>query len=382
MATIISGKGVYIWKPERIGTPSEVANELVRSKTDFVAIKIHDGNYIFPHLEPYITEIRSKGIKVIGWGYVYLKWDALAEARAAIRAIQQYKPDVYLIDAEAEAKGQFAPALVFARTLRAGVGKLPLGLNSYWKPSYHPLLPWYQLRQVCDFDAPQVYWRGSRPTEKLMASKEEYARLAPRLPFSLPAGDMFCEGGLKPTPEQVQEFLAACRRDPEIQGTIMWSMDQKIVVPELWAVYSQFDWHADIDTIETLPAEPLYTATVTPWNGLKVRRSPNGEVLKVLRQGERVSVYAVEDGWACTAPDRSQWMYAAYLQPVSNISEPLYVAVVIPAEGLNVRRTPGGDKITALRKGERVDVYSIENGWACITPDRSRWVYAAYLKQI
>ena len=28
MATIISGKGVYIWKPERIGTPSEVANEL------------------------------------------------------------------------------------------------------------------------------------------------------------------------------------------------------------------------------------------------------------------------------------------------------------------------------------------------------------------
>ena len=87
----MKGKGVYIWKPYNIGTPEEVTESLVASKTDFVAIKIHDAGYVYPNLEPYFTEIRKAGIKVIGWGYVYLKWNVLAELKGAKAAIERYQ---------------------------------------------------------------------------------------------------------------------------------------------------------------------------------------------------------------------------------------------------------------------------------------------------
>ena len=177
---------------------------------------------------------------------MYLKWNVLAELKGAKEAINRYNPDEYLIDAEAEAKYQFAAALIFSKGLRLAFPKLRIGLNSYWKPSYHPALPWYQFRQVCNFDAPQVYWRGWTVLEKLADSKKEYAKLTPKLPYSLPAGDMYTDRNLKPTPVEVLQFLNACYDDPEIDGAVMWSMDQKTKVPELWDAYSRFEWETGV----------------------------------------------------------------------------------------------------------------------------------------
>ena len=102
----------------------------------------------------------------------------------------------------------------------------------------------------------------------------------------------------------------------------MWSMDQKNKVPELWDAYARFDWYTgNIDEPGDIPpAEtlPLYAAVVTAWRGLNVRRSPN----------------------------------------------------------------TGNVPLRALRLGDRVDVYGVENGWAYIKDDRSEWVYAYYLKRI
>ena len=318
----MKGKGVYIWKPYNIGTPAEVTEALVASGTDFVAIKIHDAGYVYPNLEPYIHDFRAAGIKVGSWGYVYLKWNVLAELKGANAAISRYKPDWYLIDAEAQAKSQFAAALIFARGLRASNPKLPIGLNSYWKPSYHPLLPWYQFQQVCNFDAPQVYWRGYNVLGKLADSKREYSKLIPKLPFTMPAGDMYTDRNLKPTPAQVVQFLTACRDDPEINAAVMWSMDQKTKVPELWDAYSRFDWQTgDVgEPGDIPPAEPLplYTAVVTARRGLNVRFVPQywQYSLRALRLGDRVDVYGVENGWAYIEPDRSEWVYAYYLKKV------------------------------------------------------------------
>ena len=87
----------------------------------------------------------------------------------------------------------------------------------------------------------------------------------------------------------------------------MWSMDQKTKVPELWDAYSRFDW--DTGVIDGTPVD-----------------IPPAEVL------------------------------------------PLYVAVVTASRGLNVRRNPntGNVPLRALRMGDRVDVYGVENGWAWI----------------
>ena len=58
------------------------------------------------------------------------------------------------------------------------------------------------------------------------------------------------------------------------------------------------------------------------------------------------------------------------------------MAVVTASRGLNVRRNPntGNVPLRALRMGERVDVYGVENGWAWIKDDRTEWV-SAYLSQ-
>jgi hypothetical protein len=281
------------------------------------------GKITFGHI-PSQAPIGYECIAVGAWGYVYLKWNALGEANRTADAVKLYDPDFYLIDAEAYAKWQFAPAWVYAKRLRARLPYMPLGLNSYWYPPYHPSLPWKQIRSMCNFDAPQVYWRGYRPVDKLVASKYEYAKMSPKLPFALPAGDMYYERGIKPTPAQVIEFLDACRNDTEITGAVMWSMDQKAKVPELWDAYSRYDWKTgtiqDGETTIPLPEiQPLYVAVVTPWRGLNVRSQPivsSTTLLRAERQGTRVEVYVVEDGWAYIKPDRSEWMYAHYLKKV------------------------------------------------------------------
>jgi hypothetical protein len=317
------GKGCYIWQPKNIGTPEQVAEWLVQSKTNHVAIKIHDAGYVYPDLEPYINAIRAKGIKVGAWGYVYLKWNPWAEGNGAVQAILHYRPDYYLIDAEAEALYQYAAAKVFAGILKKGVPNLPIGLNSYWKPSWHPALPYYQLRQVSDYDAPQVYWRGYQPVEKLKQSKLEYSKFLPKLPFALPAGDMYIDRDLKPTPDQVVQFLMAAYWDPDIQGVTMWSMDQKKKVPELWAAYSSFVW--DSGDVVTPPIEPpapqplpLYSAVVNAWDGLIIRSGPgtNYTRLDAKPRGYLVDVYGVEDGWAWINREKSRWMFAKYLTKV------------------------------------------------------------------
>ena len=315
------GKGVYIWQPEKIGTPQEVVQALLDAGVDTVALKINDAGRVFTGLQPYIDAFRAVGIRFIGWGYIYLKWNALAEAKGTVEAINLYKPEMYLIDAEAQAKLQYIPATIYMNYLRPRVS-IPLGLNSYWKPSYHPTLPWSQLRKQCNFDVPQVYWRGWDPVGKLRQSKKEYAAMKPRLPFLLVAGDMYIDRNLKPTPQQVTAFLKEAHDDPEIEGVLMWSMDQKFKVPELWAAMASFDWGTGevgaTDLVEPPKKLPLYSAVVTASRGLNVRSGP-GTKYRIIRaepRGYRVDVWAYDAGWATVREDCSEWMSADYLKRV------------------------------------------------------------------
>jgi hypothetical protein len=315
----VTGKGVYIWQPDKIGTPDYVANLLKTSATDFVALKIHDGSYIY-EVQPYIDAIREAGIKVGAWGYVYLKWNAAAEAIAAVRAINRYQPEFYLLDAEAHAKGQQVAAMVYARTLRFGVENLPIGLNTYWKPSYHQTFPFWQLRSVCDFDCPQVYWRNYGPVTKLKQSKLEYGQMTPKLPMSMAAGDMYSEFGLKPTPAQVIQFLDACRNDSHIQAAVMWSLEQRYKVPELWDAYASYRYCIGCceptDPVVPPARLPLYAAVVTPTRGLVVRATPNGARLYAIRRGDRVEVWAIAGDWAALNSQETEWVHASYLSKV------------------------------------------------------------------
>jgi hypothetical protein len=266
----VVGKGAYIWRPYNItyyaggrtvhGDPVYIADKAEEAGVTHVAIKIHNGYY--PYLGQSaayevgatIDELRKRGIVVGAWGYDYIKYAPTAEANTAIQVCRRYRPAYYLIDAETEAQGYYNYAKIFAGTLRAGLPDLSIGLASWWKPSYHPSFPFDQLRAICDFDSPQVYWRGYGELGKLTMSRKEYGQMTLNLPFAMPAGDMYYEHGIKPTPEQVVSFLNKCKEDKEIQAALMWSMDQMTVVPELWKAFSSVEWK---DSAGTPLAEQL-----------------------------------------------------------------------------------------------------------------------------
>jgi hypothetical protein len=241
----VYGKGVYIWLVQQIekGDPKKIADKLQAAGVSFVAIKIHNG--VLPYTQgvlnvgPVIDELRKRGIVVGAWGYVYLA-TPVPEANVAISTCKLFKPAFYLIDAESHAKGKFAQAKIFAQALRFGLPEMPIGMNSYWKPTYHPELPWNELREVCDFDTPQVYWRGGSPVAKTAISQREYSLFKKKLPFPMPAGEMYHEFGITTTVAELNAFLTYCKVN--YQAAVMWSADANETNAELWKAFSEFQW--------------------------------------------------------------------------------------------------------------------------------------------
>jgi ABC-type branched-subunit amino acid transport system substrate-binding protein len=107
----MEGKLVYIWRPKQIfgGDVSRIVDALLEANVDGVAIKLHDGYYRYPDIAPVIKAIRAAGIKVGGWGYIYLYYPT-SEAQAAVNSCREYGVDFYLIDAESQAKNKFSYA--------------------------------------------------------------------------------------------------------------------------------------------------------------------------------------------------------------------------------------------------------------------------------
>jgi len=137
-------------------------------------------------------------------------------------------PDFYLIDVEIEVEGNFGGSRMFLNELRPATAGLPLGLNSFWNVRLHPKFPWIDYLNNVDFVCPQVYGHGVDPVGKLILSQQSYAEIpnAPEVPMSMVAGDMHTFKGMRPTPEQVTQFLSAADADPFIQGVIMWGRRQ------------------------------------------------------------------------------------------------------------------------------------------------------------
>ncbi|MBI4574723.1 MAG: hypothetical protein HY722_00500 [Planctomycetes bacterium] len=246
------GKWVYIYYLYQIygGDEDRIVAELKRADVAGVCIKAHNGakDLDSPEFARFVRRCVAEGIRVAFYGYIYLEpaagRTAQLEAEAAERMVKRYEQEVelYLIDAEGEAKDNPAEARVFAREIRQRIGGMvKIGLASYRFPSLHRELPWAELRAACDLDSPQVYYRNGDPVANLARSKREFQAMSPRLPY-FPAGDMYYEHGLQPTPQAVTAYLQACKDDPDIQGTLMWAMWQLHKVPALWEAFARFPW--------------------------------------------------------------------------------------------------------------------------------------------
>lgn len=247
------GKGFFIWKIQNCegGNPVAIADAAHQAGFTHVLIKIADGAWPVnidrmtntDLLPPVVDALRAKGIQVWGWHYVYGN-DPLAEANIAIRRIQQFGLDGYVIDAEIEYKqpGKDAAARRFMKKLRENLPHLPMALSSYRFPSYHPQLPWKVFLESVDYNMPQVYWEKAHNSEaQLRRSVREFQGLTPFRPV-IPTGPTYKTGGWAPTEQDILDFLRTSQ-SLGLSAVNFFSWDEcRKQTPALWNVISRFSW--------------------------------------------------------------------------------------------------------------------------------------------
>ena len=168
----LQGKGFYIWKIDRCegGNAKKIARQAKKAGLSHVILKIANGIFRYNYdwktkhdlVPPVVSALRSKGIDVWGWHYVFGD-QPVQEARIAVKRVQELNLDGYVIDAESEYKmnGKKNAAKRFMSELRNGLShSVPIALSSYRYPSLHPI-PWNEFLEKCDYNMPQVYWLHS-----------------------------------------------------------------------------------------------------------------------------------------------------------------------------------------------------------------------------
>ncbi|MDD5517881.1 MAG: hypothetical protein PHV98_00835 [Candidatus Omnitrophica bacterium] len=233
--TLPKGKGMFVYKCKHAGenerdaiyatgTAEKVASECKKAGITYVIVKCLDGTWKYNQrpiewdnagntikwvddlLQPWVQTLHSAGIQVWGYQYVYLNYPE-QEGDAALERTPAMGLDGLYIDAEIEAKKNASKTAKYtARLLNA---PFPIGLCSYRYPSLHPELAWRTFLNICDFNAPQVYWEGAHNPAKQLADAylEHKNILKSNLPF-LPVGSAYTPGSSwSATPEDVIAFM-------------------------------------------------------------------------------------------------------------------------------------------------------------------------------
>lgn len=252
-----TGKGIFIWNLDRCagGDPVRLAAEAVMQGFSYVVIKVVEAKWRFKAalISAAIRELRAQGIKVWGYGFVYLGRipyptnTPQAEAQAGIDAVRDLGLDGYVIDAEGHAKAAGAgPTRIYMTALRAGIPTTPIGLCSYRFPTVQPELAWPEFLRGCDFHMPQVYFQDANyPGEpidadaQLARSVRELTRLRD-IPV-VPVGPAYREHGLEPTVAEMDGFDAKAK-ELRLPGICWWSFEHAERRVEWWRAIAAHTW--------------------------------------------------------------------------------------------------------------------------------------------
>lgn len=219
------------------------------------------------HLE---REAKARGQKISLWCYVEMQ-DPAAQARAIHDAVARWSPVAVKLDVERKAKlyghntGAFLRSLGILRDFR-GV-RIPVYLESYYKPDYHPEIEWvkwltYQAEgeYIVSGVAPQAYYIQSQDS---VAHYTEMLRMYRKLEnltgrafdwhVTLPT---FAEHGWVPTAESLKAGMDFVRMElgERLVGVEYWRLgwlltDEARDVREMLQAY---DWGVE----EPPPPEP------------------------------------------------------------------------------------------------------------------------------
>lgn len=249
----LRGKGFFIWKIQDCekGNPQAIASAAQAAGLSHILIKIADGNYPYnldsktrvDLVPPVVSALRSRGIAVWGWHYVY-GYDPLGEARIAIQRLKELGLDGYVIDAETEYKepGRENNARRFMNEYRKAFPNLPTALSSYRFPTYHRQLPWREFLEACDYSMPQVYWEKSHnAAANIKRCLKEYQQLVPYRPVIL-TGPGYKWDGWRPTEDDLREFFQTAE-EARIPAVNFFSWDEcRRDLPNLWNLIAKYNY--------------------------------------------------------------------------------------------------------------------------------------------
>ncbi|NSW51529.1 MAG: nuclear transport factor 2 family protein [Anaerolineae bacterium] len=267
----LTGKGIWIWQLPRCenGDPEKIADAAARAGFSHVLIKVANGMLAYnvnptnkKDLVPPVAEaLRSRGIQVWGWHYIY-GFNPVAEANIAVQRVKQMHLDGYVINAEQEFKqpGMAPKAAAFMKQLRNGLRNTPVALSSYRYPKFHPELPWKEFLSACDYNMPQVYWeQAHNPAAQLERSLEQFRSVSP-IREIIPTGSLYKTGGWLPSPSDVSEFFHAAFAQ-HLKAVNLYVWDHRIYLQPQWNAAASFDWQRSV--VQTDIAEAFFQALNT-----------------------------------------------------------------------------------------------------------------------
>ena len=257
------GKGLYVWNI--VDMPSNWITEFMEMGLTWIAVKIANGisssnrrrtaggGWVDDILEPFVTKAKDEGLLVYGWQYVYC-YSPEDEAEKAAERMKKFGLDGFIIDAEHQCYGKPLTADLYSKMLRELMPDIPIGLSTYRFPDQHSRFPYKKFLDICDFNAPQVYWNKGVAGKELRESYRQYEKIK-SLPF-IPAGRAYYgEGFPKPTTLETYDFLDTA----QILGcpaAFFWSADALYhrlkPLPEIRRAIAEYEW---IGTGEPIPPE-------------------------------------------------------------------------------------------------------------------------------
>lgn len=307
---MLEGNGYFVWQLGRIagGDPALLARQATEAHLSWVALKIADGPYAYGKKNGIdltgaaVSALKSAGIKVWGWHYVYGE-DPEGEAAIAVKRTLMFDLDGYIIDAEGEYKNRRAQASKYMQLLRGGLAK-PLAICTYRYPNYHGTFPFKEFAS-CDINMPQVYWMGAQNAgQQLRRTKYEYDRIGYRMPM-VPVGAAFSEHGWTASVTSVYDFRTIAR-DMKLPGYGWW---------EWYEAYTRTAalWGPSTEVLPPAPEPNAIKWVRTVHSDLRFRSEPslNGTILGYLQPNQAYAVTKVQGVWGYI-PTLQGWVHLGY----------------------------------------------------------------------
>jgi len=236
---MLRGKWVWIWNWRRCegGDAQRVAERLKAAGCRGALVKAFDGGRWFaqgPSFRDISRALKSRGLAVGGWGYLYGR-DTAGEAQRAIETAQYGEADLLMLDVETEFKSHPDAAEDICRRIRQEVGAdYPLYYSTFAIARYHRSFPYAAFERHCTGTAPQVYWNAFRwPLSQALGwTYEDYAAMGIPPGRVFPVGGLYREGFVQyPSPDQVREFVRAAQNAGS-RGVSFWSYEH--MSEEMW----------------------------------------------------------------------------------------------------------------------------------------------------